>query len=85
MKSSSVEDVAQDVGIAVLLPEDIEEPVAIVGQQYRWTIVQMDNSTSAAAAALSTRLTIVDSSENELDQMKSSSLVDVAQGVGIDV
>ncbi len=38
-----------------------------------------------SAFALSTRWTIVDSSDNELDQMKSSYLVDVAQGVGIDV
>ena len=38
-----------------------------------------------SAFALSTRWTIDDSSDNELDQMKSSSLVDVAQDVGTDV
>ena len=37
------------------------------------------------AFALSTRWTINDSSENELDQMKSASLEDVAQDVGISV
>jgi hypothetical protein len=60
-------DVAQDVGIAVWLPEDIEEPVAM------------------SAFALSIRWAIDDSSDNELDKMKSSSVVDVAQDVGIAV